>query len=357
MFDPMDFLRVGPGWPKSISLTHQLVNGQGERELTTELKSLLSSVRFEELDCIFQLWFERYPSALTDSCRSVSQLGIRLSGWDGLHADFLCLEKKVNFNLGRGCAAVGLDLINRSDTPNLCLQNQFYNEEAFADSGSTREELLASLARDHPHWRRGYWREGNLEIHGLEELTSSLRAFQCQRIVGSTGEAASLDYVCKFLAEWYLLFCVQRSVFSDLRVHGMPKSLPVYVGMDRLDRPMEVGVVEYGPDFQTVYWADANISNAASIEQILEHRGVIGRQNYQAVTDDIVAGIRERRDALRRWPWWRNPKQRRLLIEYCRCDEELLSMKYDLTLKRPTWKLSDLEFADLVFVIQSKRDL
>ena len=340
-----------------MELATTLSTWHGRQAFDEQLAALLRTADFAQADADLTGWLSACPSRLAEICLGIGADSVTIAGWDQLHADFLKTEQSPHFNQGQDCTAVNLGLINRQSIDRLLLQPRFYNENEFPTGCADRDVCLAQLDTSEAGQGRGYFPGKALDIFGLELLVRTLRASQHLAVAHETnGGVASNDYIGLILADWFLMLRVQQAIARDLAIHGMPRPVPVFVGVDRVDRPMEVNELDYGVFFRSVYLAPANDTQRVAAAEILRLENEASRTAYQEATEKIIDDFRFRRKSIR--GWWRfiNPSKRRLFIEYAQTQDELMALIWEQPIGEPTWKMHNSAFEAFIRRVREWRE-
>ena len=91
---------------------------------------------------------------------------------------------------------------------------------------------------------------------------------------------------------------------------GLPRPLPLFVHVARVEWPMEVGIYEYGTDATRLLHPASGHFDHEEGAHILADRHRERAEAYCRETRQMIAELREREEAVRLWPWWLHPLAR-----------------------------------------------
>jgi hypothetical protein len=287
-----------------------------------------------------------YPSLFSDICQTISQEAVSISGWDELYAQIEALARK-----GRHCTAIEIDLSGHADrqvqsdgTREPGFESSYYDDSTFRFSTASREEILSQCETGTMTWTGCFLDiDSALTCDGLGKLYSSLDKYQHRHwrpqaaVPGFTAIEVPQDFAAFTLGRWFLYLRVHRALWSDLYTRGLPRRMPVVVGQH-----------DFGPPLYSVYMSETICDSSDATNRILAQRQAEARKRYDQQTEEEVGGFREWRDAIRGWPFFWNYSKRKTFIEYCALREKLLLKSGNLSVDRPTWKMSNEEFETFI---------
>ena len=223
-------------------------------------------------------------------------LGCRaeIPDWDDLIAATIEAGNSSNAR-SETLEAVALDLINRRffgtgdgrlpQRDEICIQVGFFSAPPGARQLSCPRRMLNRLSRPRYLWRRQPYPPVTLRLDGIDGLTSFQRSLHLSHSIASSDvEQAEL------LSGWLIWVEVVEALASMLEHEGLPTVLPVIVGVDQHDRPMESNSRDYGPRAETLLFASKAALDEAEERRILEERLAQEAERRLAYFRDILDG-------------------------------------------------------------------
>ncbi|NPV25408.1 hypothetical protein [Bradyrhizobium aeschynomenes] len=296
---------------------------------------------FEGAEHALDSAMDGHPSTFSEICRATPQTAVSIRGWDELYAQIESPSRR-NYR----CSAIEIDLSGHADreiAPGLIepgFECSYFDDSMYPFSMAEHHEMLARCKAGCVPWQGGFFDiDYALTCEGLGRLYAAILGYPHRywRPRVSSGEAVPPDFVSYTLACWFLYLRAHQAIWLKVSTRGLPQQVPVVVGQH-----------DFGPGLLTVYMPEKVHDSRAATARIVAQGEAEARAFYDKITEDEIRGLRERRDGIRRWPFFWNRKQRKLFVDYSMAHEKLILGANGLSPSRPTWKMSDQAFESLI---------
>ena len=240
---------------------------------------------------------------------------VTITGWSAIVEEMVQADAHLSERFGRPSDVVSLDLVNRANEDRLLIARRFDVDGA------------------------GGWQPPADAPSVVVEGVEALMAIQRRTLPRGANVAAVAE---KSLAGLLILARFQALVARCLLDPGLPRTVPASVGVESVERPMELGIYEYGPFARRTIDVAAALRDAAAAQAALDERNRAYQAHYDRVTAQSVTEMREKRFLLQLWPQGRDRDKRHKAIEMF---EASLTLSFsDLADQAPPWDAPDAVF-------------
>lgn len=300
--------------------------------------ALLRSGQTAELESRLRDGFQQIPKdePIRVAAESVSLSDVRTAGWDALNTAIAVHSRETPIT------AVGLDLTIHGEAEDdggrtiLPLETSYYADtRSFAFSQTSRDQVRRACEEGTPPWTGDFVDiEEALTIDGLNRLHDAVvQAAYRDRAVDEAPHRRRAAY----LGGWMRHLRAHQVLARDLALHGLARPIPMIVGTHDLS-----------PYVIAAYWPTRTVDYEVAAERAIAERAARHRAHDTALTEQAIAEWRERRTAIRTWPWYVNPRQRNTHRAFAMAHENLQRKDHPALARLPySFQGSEADFAYL----------
>ena len=209
----------------------------------------------------------------------------------------------------------GIDAEPRQYAPET--KPSFMTDEQFAEY---ERDVADRIFLPSGHRYRASYDWPGLAVAGLEPLVEIERAHS-----PPPGNREAWDRHSKraTIAAGAILLRFHETVERCSTRYGLPRSVPLFVHVARVEWPMEVGIYEFGTDATRILHPSSERFDHAEGARIVADRREERAEAYIDDTRRMIVELRELQEAVQLWPWWLRPLTRATFASYVRDVEEL----------------------------------
>jgi hypothetical protein len=318
--------------------------------LRRELSELLCHHDFAAAEQRISGTFEGLSSPIGDMCRTIRKDDVKILGWIDLYASVAEMDKRMQAQSGKACAAIALDLVNRESglLPRSPQRNsQFQIVPRYYATRPALDELGT--------WKHRSWHDTYIFLEPSDVVGKPLAIEGLGPAVAvQHGEAKPNDPVVNVLLDYFILLRVNQAVEHEAVSIGLPRDIPLLCGVDHVSRPMESGDHDFGPQLDVAHSVASTCIDTRLIEQ---HRRADRRRQWDAETEQLITQLIQVRADVQRLYSIVNETRREVLFEACSQTIQTYALAKGVRLPEPLTaaKSFDERFDEVVREVRARR--
>jgi hypothetical protein len=321
--------------------------------LGRELSGLLGHHDFAGAEQRIAGTFESLSSAIGDLCRALRKDDVTIPGWIDLYVSVAEMDKRMQAQSGKPCAAIALDLVNRESgllprslvrTSQFQLVPRFYATLPPSDEPGTWAESTY-----------GSWRGKHVFLEPDDPVGKPLPIDGLEAAVAvQHGDGKPNDPLANTLLDYFILLRVNQAVEREAESVGLPRSVPLVCGVDKVIRPMESGDCDFGPQIDVMHSVAPTCIDTTLIER---HRRADRQRRWEAETEQLINELTQVRTDIQRLNSVVKESLRNVLYESCSQTIQTYTLAKGVRLPEPLTaaKTFDEQFDEVIREVRARR--
>ncbi|HEY0597190.1 hypothetical protein [Sphingopyxis sp.] len=273
----------------TVDLTHET----GRREFGLRFAQMIQHGEHLAADALLRDLLQKLPAELSALCLSLPADAVQVKGWEQL-----ALRTAAAATQAGGVTAIGVDLTSQPVEldANGCrvpqLETNYYTDEAFAFSRSSRDKILEQCGPDGSPWQGRFADiDRTLTICGLDALNEKILRGEA-RAAANGRDADQADYAVILLAEWFRHLRFHQAALRGLEGYGTIGAIPLLVGTN-----------DVGPRLEAVYYPHKAANIVLPEPSTIDADAALKAEAYARQTDKDIEMLQNTRAHLLGSQW------------------------------------------------------
>lgn len=293
--------------------TVDLMHETGRREFDLRLAQMIRDGEHLAADALLHDLLQTLPTELSALCLSLPADAVQVRGWEQL-----ALRATAAAAQAGDVTAIGVDLTSQpvERDANGCrvqqLETNYYTDEAFAFSRSSRDEILEQCGPDGSPWQGRFADiDRTLTVCGLDALNEKILQGEA-RAAASGRDADQADYAVVLLAEWVRHLRFHQAALRGLEEYGTLGAIPLLVGTN-----------DVGPRLEAVYYPHKAVDIVLPEPSATDANAALKAAAHARQTDKDIEMLRNTRAHLLGSQWKGNRSGYEAAEAYAKREENI----------------------------------